>query len=136
MTYIKEFTLLTGKDLLQPITGSISEAVAESSIRNGIAVVETSAAAAGILKVSGKGEEVFADIIKEMRRIVPARINFQNQDSPESAAGSIKSALFGSSLSLIVKDGKLLCEGKQEICFADYDGPQNRTYSVCVTGGE
>ena len=34
----------------------------------------------------------------------------------------------------IVKEGRLLCEGKQHICFAEYDGPRNRTYSVCVSG--
>ena len=134
MVYIKEFRLTTGRDSLQKITAEIIETVKESKITNGTVIVETAHSTAGILKVTSFGEEVLEDIVKEMRRIVPARINYIHQDSPENAAGHIKSSLFGSSLSLIVKDGRLLCEGKQEICFADYDGPRERTYSVCVMG--
>ena len=78
--------------------------------------------------------EVLEDIVKEMRKIIPARINYLHQDGPENAAGHIKSALFGTSVSMIIKDGKLLIEDKQDVCFADYDGPQIRTYRVCVMG--
>ena len=134
MVYIKEFRLTTGRDSLQKITAEVNKTIKESKITNGTVIVETAQSTAGILKVTSSGEEVMEDIVKEMRRIVPARINYIHQDSPENAAGHIKSSLFGSSLSLIVKDGRLLCEGKQEICFADYDGPRERTYSVCVMG--
>ena len=134
MVYIREFRLTTGRDSLQKITAEVNETIIESKIKNGTVTVETAHSTAGILKVTSVGEEVGEDIVKEMRRIVPARINYIHQDSPENAAAHIKSSLFGSSVSLIVKDGRLLCEGKQEICFADYDGPRERTYSVCVMG--
>ena len=134
MVYIREFSLVTGKASVTDITASVNEAVAESGIRNGIAVVEAAHSTASVLKITDHGEGVIEDIVKEMRRMIPARINFDQQAAPEDAAGHIKSALFGSSLSLIVKDGRLLCDGKQHICFAEYDGPRNRTYSVCVSG--
>ena len=134
MVLIKEYTLTTGRDSLQKITGQIKEAVSESGIKDGIAVAETSHSTSGILKITVTGNEVLEDIVKEMRKIIPARINYLHQDGPENAAGHIKSALFGTSVSMIIKDGKLLIEDKQDVCFADYDGPQIRTYRVCVIG--
>ena len=134
MVFIKEFEITTGKNSLDNITASVNETIKESGIQNGIAVVETAHSTAGILMISAYGKEILDDIVKEMRRIIPARINFSHQDAPEDSAGHIKSALFGSSVSLIVKEGKLLCEGKQDVYFAEYDGPRNRTYSVCING--
>ena len=134
MVYTKEYTLTTGRDSLQSITAQIVKTVKESGIKNGIVVTETVASTAGIFKITSYGEEVLDDIVREMRRIVPARINFYHQDSPENAAGHIKNCLFGSSVSLILKDGKLLCEGKDDVFFAEYDGPRERNYSVCVMG--
>ena len=132
MVFNKEFTITTGRDSLTKITDSIRETIKECKAQNGIVTVETAHSTAGILKITVQGEEVLDDIVREMRRLIPARINFYHQESPENAAGHIKSAFYGSSLSMILKDGRLLCEDKQDIYFADYDGPRVRTYSVCV----
>ncbi len=134
MTYIREYSIITKKDALEDVTASVVETVRESGIKDGFAVVETPHSTAGVLKISSCGKEILDDIVKEMRNLVPARINFRHQSAPEDSAGHIKSALFGSSVSLIVKGGKLLCENKQCIYFADYDSPRERTYSVCVCG--
>ena len=134
MVYIREFTIRTGRDSYDIITSEISKAIEESRILNGIAIVESADQSVDILKIAGFSSEILDDLNREMRRLVPARINFKNQDSPENTAGRIKGSFFGSSVSLIVRDGKLLCDGRQDICFADYDGPQVRTYAVCVYG--
>lgn len=134
MVYIKNFELLTSKDSLQKISDNVQKTIEESGINNGSVVVETIHSSAGILMIDSKASVILDDIVREIRRTIPARVNFYYQEAPENVAGQIKSTLFGSSVSAIVCDGKLLCEGKKDIYFADYDGPQNRTYSVCVTG--
>ena len=134
MVYTKEYKITTDRDSLQDITAEVCETIKESGIRNGIVIVETVEEAAGLFKIASLGQEVKDDIIKEMRRIVPARINYRYQVSPENAAGQIKNCLFGSSVSMILKDGKLLCEGKDDVFFAEYDGPRERSFSVCVMG--
>lgn len=136
MLSIKQYSITTGRDLLLNITAEVNRSIADSGIKNGVVVVECPHSTAGILKIDVHGEEVLDDIVREMRRIIPARINFYHQEAPENAAGHIKSSLFGSSVSLILKDGKLLCDGKQDIYFADYDGPRERVYSVLVMGEE
>ena len=134
MVYIREYQITTGSNSFDKITDQIKETIGKSGVRNGIVVVETAHSTAGILKVNVCGNEILDDIVKEMRRIIPSRINFYHQDGPENASGHIKSALYGTSLSLILKDGKLLCEGKQDVYFADYDGPRQRSFFVCVSG--
>lgn len=136
MLSIKQYSITTGRDLLLNITAEVNKSIADSGIKNGVVVVECPHSTAGILKIDVHGKEVLDDIVREMRRIIPARINFYHQEAPENAAGHIKSSLFGSSVSLILKDGKLLCDGKQDIYFADYDGPRERVYSVLVMGEE
>lgn len=134
MVTIKSFELETKRDSLINISDNVKKAISESGVKNGTAVVEADHSTASILLVASYGKEVLEDVVKEMRKIVPARITYLHQDSPENAAGHIKSSLFGTSVSLIIKDGKLLCEGKQDIYFLDYDGPRNRKYNVCVMG--
>lgn len=134
MVYLKECLITTGRDSLQKITAEINNAINESTIVNGSVTVETVHSTAGILKITSQGNEVLEDIVKEMRRMIPARINYKHQESPENAAGHIKSTLFGSSLSLIVKEGRLLCTDMQDIYFADFDGPRLRKYNICVYG--
>ncbi len=135
MVYIKECSITSGRDSLQNISDEINNAINESNVVNGVVVVETTHSTCGILKISKQGNEILEDITKEMRRLIPARINYKHQESPENAAGHIKSSLFGTSVSLIVKDGKLLCNDKQDIYFADYDGPRVRKYTILVYGG-
>ena len=134
MVKFYEYALLTDKEALVKITNDINKAIQDSGVINGIVTIETKHSTASVLKITAYGQEVLDDIRKEMRNIVPARINFKHQDAPENAAGHIKSSLFGSSLSLIVKEGKLICEDSQDIYFYDYDGPRHRTYCVCVIG--
>ena len=136
MLCIKQYSITTGRDLLLNISAEVNKSIADSGIKNGVVVVECPHSTASILKIDVHGEEVLDDIVREIRRMIPARINFYHQEAPENAAGHIKSSLFGSSVSLILKDGKLLCDGKQDIYFADYDGPRERVYSVLVMGEE
>ena len=134
MVFIKDYSLTTDRDSLSKITDNVIKTIEESEVKNGVVVVESCHSTTGILMVASYGQEILEDITKEMRRNIPARINFKHQEAPENAAGHIKSSLFGTSVSLIIKDGKLICDGKQDVYFADYDGPRNRQYCVCVTG--
>lgn len=131
MVYMTELTLRT-KDAASAITEAVAAAVKDSGIQNGMVTVETCCGSTGILRMAAEDERVVTDVVKEMRRLVPARINFANGVSPENAAGWIKGALFGTGVTAIVKDGKLAQDFG--IYFMDYDGPRERTYRVCVVG--
>ena len=56
-------------------------------------------------------------------------------DTPQDAAGHVKSSLIGISLSLTIHDGKLLLGHSQGIYFLEFDGPRNREYYVKLMNG-
>ncbi len=134
MVFTKTFNLETEKGSVCDISADVWEAVKQSGIMNGIAVVETAHSTAGIVRTTSYAGAVLDDVVKEMRRLVPARINFKHEESPDDAAGHIKCALFGTSVSAIVRDGALVSENKLGIFFVEYDGPRSRCYDVCVVG--
>lgn len=58
---------------------------------------------------------------------MPTRVDFCHQfDTPEDAAGHIKSVLTGCTLPILIKDGKALLGSSQGIYFLEFDGPRNR----------
>ena len=73
------------------------------------------------------------DIQDEICRLIPTRIDFKHQhDTPQDAAGHVKSSLIGVSLSLMVEGGKLLLGHSQGIYFLEFDGPRKREVYVKV----
>ena len=73
----------------------------------------------------------FLDLHDEICRLIPTVIDFKLQhDTPQDAAGHVKSSLIGVSFSLPIHEGKLLLGHSQGIYFLEFDGPRNREYFV------
>lgn len=124
---LREINFETKKNDVLSLTDEIEQIVKESGIQNGLCVIHTPHTTAGLTITSKWDETDFADIKSEMRRIVPTRVDFAHQfDTPEDAAGHIKSILIGCNMTLIVHDGKLLLGSSQGIFFLEFDGPRTR----------
>lgn len=124
---LREINFETKKNDVLSLTEEIEQIVKESGIQNGLCVIHTPHTTAGLTITSKWDETDFADIKSEMRRIVPTRVDFAHQfDTPEDAAGHIKSILIGCNMTLIVQDGKLLLGSSQGIFFLEFDGPRTR----------
>jgi len=130
---IEEFKFETFKNDVYALTDTIEQAIAKSGIKEGMCVVHIPHTTAGICITSKWDETDFADIKSEMRRIVPTRIDFYHQfDTPEDAAGHIKSILIGCTLQIIIKEGKALLGSSQGIYFLEFDDPRSRMCYVKV----
>lgn len=115
------------------LTEQIQAIVAESGVQEGICVIHVPHTTAGVTITSKWDETDFTDIKTEMRRIVPTRVDFAHQfDTPEDAAGHIKSILIGANMTLIVHEGKLLLGSSQGIFFLEFDGPRSRKCQIKV----
>lgn len=115
------------------LTDQIQAIVAESGVQEGICIVHVPHTTAGVTITSKWDETDFSDIKSEMRRIVPTRVDFAHQfDTPEDAAGHIKSILIGANMTLIVHEGKLLLGSSQGIFFLEFDGPRSRKCQIKV----
>lgn len=75
----------------------------------------------------------FLDLQDEICRLIPTRIDFKHQhDTPQDAAGHVKSSLIGVNLTIPIHQGKLLLGHSQGIYFLEFDGPRKREYFVKV----
>lgn len=115
-----------GESLID-ITEDIQSVIRQLGVTEGICVVSVPHTTAGLAVNSSIDTKTLADIIEEVDRLVPTRVDFHHQyDTPRDASGHIKSVLVGSSLSLIVTGGKLLLGHSQSVLLFEFDGPRNR----------
>ena len=123
-------------DALIDITADVADAVAESGITAGICVIIVPHTTAGITLNSALDSATIEDIVADLRRLVPTRVDFAHQyDTPADAAGHIKAALVGHSVTLALVDGALSLGGSQSLLFCEFDGPRARQVQVKIIGG-
>ena len=128
------FKLETKFDDFVPLTEDVKKAVSESGVQSGVCVVYTPHTTAGLTVTSFWDPRGFEDIMDEINKLVPTRVNFKHQhDTPQDAAGHVKSSLVGVSLSFIINEGKLIMGHSQGIFFMEFDGPRKREYYVKIS---
>ncbi|KMY50969.1 secondary thiamine-phosphate synthase enzyme YjbQ [Peribacillus loiseleuriae] len=130
---LKNFTLRTKEHDVIKLNDEIVEFVKNSGVESGTCVIYTPHTTAGLTITSYWDPRGLEDLQDEIRRIVPTRIDFKHQhDTPQDAAGHVKSSLIGVSMSLIIANSDLLLGHSQGIYFLEFDGPRNREYFVKV----
>lgn len=123
-------------DALVDITAQVREAVRQTGIPSGLCAVIVPHTTAAVTINSAMDAATAEDIIADVRRLVPTRVDFKHQyDTPADAAGHIKAALVGHSVLLIIENGDLLLGGSQSILFYEFDGPRERHIQVKVVAG-
>ena len=135
MLTVIEIETPAGETLLD-ITAQARAAVDESGVQAGLCAVIAPHTTAGLTVNSGLDPDTLADLVAELKRLVPKRVDFAHQyDTPADAAGHIKAALVGQSVTLAIADGELLLGGSQSILFCEFDGPRSRQAQVKIIAG-
>ena len=131
---LKKISIRTAKgESLVDVTSQIENVVTESGVTEGACLVFVPHTTAGLTINSGLDEKTLKDIVDELKRFVPSRVDFHHQyDTPADAAGHIKAVLVGNSLDLIITDGELLLGHSQSVLFCEFDGPRNRNFFVRI----
>ncbi len=130
---MQNFELQTTGNGVFEITEQVRQAVESSHVQEGMAVVVVPHTTAGVTIISFPDPLGLEDVNDEISRLIPTRINFKHQhDTPQDAAGHIKSVLVGVSLSLIISEAKLVLGHSQAIYFFEFDGPRQRKFHVQV----
>ncbi|MCI6674929.1 MAG: secondary thiamine-phosphate synthase enzyme YjbQ [Sphaerochaetaceae bacterium] len=130
---LKKYKIQTKFDDVYDITPMVREVVAESGVQEGTCIVFNPHTTAALAVTSFWDPAGFEDLRDEICRLIPTRVDFKHQhDTPQDAAGHVKSALTGISMTFIVTEGKLYLGGSQGIYFLEFDGPRNRQFAVKV----
>jgi len=130
---IKCFQIRTNERDVVELTEDIKKFVETSKVHEGICFITTPHTTAGLTVNSFWDPNGLLDLQDEICRLIPTRIDFKHQhDTPQDAAGHVKSSLIGTSLSFILHEGILLLGHSQGIYFLEFDGPRNREYFVKI----
>jgi secondary thiamine-phosphate synthase enzyme len=125
----------TGNGAIE-ITSWLHEVVAASGVAEGVCVVHVPHTTAGLSITSYADPLGHEDIHDDINRLIPTRIDFKHQhDTPQDAAGHIKSVLVGVNLTLIIADSRLLLGSSQGVFFNEFDGPRRRQVLAKCLGG-
>ncbi|MEN8005822.1 MAG: secondary thiamine-phosphate synthase enzyme YjbQ [Candidatus Krumholzibacteriota bacterium] len=122
---MREFNLQTGArtDFLD-LTSAVQDQVADLGLQEGAIVVFNPHTTAAVTINEGADPDVVRDMSGALDRIVPWRDGYHHAEG--NAAAHIKASMFGSSVTVIVSQGKLQLGTWQKIWFCDFDGPRRR----------
>lgn len=137
MVYQKEINLNTvAHGQMHDITMQVSQIVSESNIRNGIVQVFNigSTAAVGTIEYEGG---LCRDLPEILDRLIPPSREYHHERAWHDGNGHshLQATMIGTSLSIPVKDGKLVLGAWQQIFHIECDiKPRRRTILVTVLG--
>lgn len=114
------------------LSDTVRSYVRASHIERGLCHIFVPHTTAAITLNSAADAGTAQDILDELCKLVPTRVDFKHQfDTPSDAAGHIKSSLIGNSVSVPVRDGELV-SGNYSILFCEFDGPRQRRVLVTL----
>ncbi|MCL1993036.1 MAG: secondary thiamine-phosphate synthase enzyme YjbQ [Spirochaetes bacterium] len=114
------------------ISSEVHKAVAESGVKEGIAVVFVPHTTASVTVNENADPDVPGDLRLALDLISPDRGEFRHGEG--NSAAHVKTSLISPSLTLIVAGGKLLLGTWQGILFTEHDGPRTRKVHVRTMG--
>ncbi|MCD6239512.1 MAG: YjbQ family protein [Thermotogae bacterium] len=112
------------------ITPNITDVIFRGGVKNGICYLYVPHTTAAITINENADPSVKADIIEQLKKTVPYGRNYKHLEG--NADAHIKSTLVGVSLSIFIKNGRLVLGRWQGIFFCEFDGPRNREVHVKI----
>ncbi|MDR1088385.1 MAG: secondary thiamine-phosphate synthase enzyme YjbQ [Coriobacteriales bacterium] len=125
-----DFALKTPREGLIDITVHVQEAVRDSGVTDGIAVVYCPHTTAGITINENADPNVTRDLLLGLDAAFPDRTEFRHAEG--NSAAHLKASVVGSSVTGIVDGGRLVLGTWQGIYFCEFDGPRSRRFYVKV----
>jgi len=129
---VYEYKLTAQKEHFYNITTQVREAVTQSKIESGIAVVYCPHTTAGITINENADPDVVHDFLIGLDKAFPDRAEFRHGEGNSSA--HLKASAMGSSTTVIIEGGKLLLGTWQGIYFCEFNPPRERKFYVKVMG--
>jgi len=114
----------TIKEDLIDITPKVQEEITSSRVKNGLCLVYVPHTTAGVTINENADPSVKEDLLMTMKKLVPDSLSFKHLEGNSPA--HVKSSLIGSSINLIIEEGRLSLGTWQGIFFCEFDGPRRR----------
>jgi len=129
-----ELQVQTGKRVeLLDITNQVKSTVRDSGVKEGICHIFVPHTTAAVTINENADPAVKGDITNEMNKVIPFSDNYQHAEG--NSAAHIKASLFGSSETVIIKNGEPVLGTWQNIYFAEFDGSRRRRFIIKIIEG-
>ncbi|MDO8734637.1 MAG: secondary thiamine-phosphate synthase enzyme YjbQ [Elusimicrobiota bacterium] len=115
------------------ITSQVQKKISQSEISDGVCVVFVPHTTAGITINENADPNVVKDILMMFDKKIPMSDSDYRHSEGNSAA-HIKASILGSSVSVIIENGKLQLGTWQGIYFCEFDGPRIREIWIKTIG--
>jgi secondary thiamine-phosphate synthase enzyme len=106
------------------ITSDIQKLVEDEDMQKGFVIIYVPHTTAGITINEGADPSVQRDIIETLKKLVPESGNYHHMEGNSDA--HIKASIFGSSVTVLVDNNRLVLGTWQHIFFVEGDGPRHR----------
>jgi secondary thiamine-phosphate synthase enzyme len=130
---LDKYSLQTETEGFTNITAMAVRSLAKSGVKQGLCTVFCPHTTAGITINENADPNVVHDILLGLSKALPDRPEFRHAEGNSSA--HLKASCMGSSVQVIVEDGRLALGTWQGIYFCEFDGPRRRNFYVKITEG-
>jgi secondary thiamine-phosphate synthase enzyme len=118
---------------LVDITNQINSVVQKSGVGEGICYLHVPHTTAAVTINENADPDVSHDILEMSGKLIPRDDDYAHLEGNSDA--HIKSSMFGTTLSLIIDDGKLVLGRWQCVYFCEFDGPRTRSVYIKTVSG-
>jgi secondary thiamine-phosphate synthase enzyme len=115
------------------VTGLVEGAVRASTVREGLAVVQTPHTTTAVVVNEREGRLV-QDLLDWAARLAPEGAGYRHDGTDGNAHAHLRGVMMGASVAVPVTGGRLALGTWQSVLFVELDGPRSRRLHVQVTG--
>jgi secondary thiamine-phosphate synthase enzyme len=119
------------REELVDITVQVQEAVKQSGVENGLAVLYVQGATAALMIQENWDESVQTDVVNLLRKLIPKGIWLHDRQDGNGDS-HLKAGLVGPSESIPIIDSRLGLSRWQNIFLCEFDGPRSERVVVCT----
>ena len=124
---IKEFSVKTNRrNEFVDITHKIESLIGKTN--EGTVTIFVPHTTAALTINENADRTVKSDLLRKLSGLIPEHDNYDHAEG--NSDSHLKASLFGNSLTIIIKNNKLLLGTWQSIYFCEFDGPRNRKVLV------
>jgi len=127
-----EFKLSTPREDFYDITKQVRDALQKSGITDGLALIYCPHTTAGITINENADPDVVHDMLLGLDKAFPESNAYRHAEGNSTA--HLKASAIGSSVTVIIEQGRLLLGTWQGIYFCEYDPPRSRKFYVKIIG--
>lgn len=130
---LDKYSLRTDTEGFTNITAMVRRSLENSGVKEGLCIVFCPHTTAGVTINENADPNVVRDILLGLSKALPDRAEFRHAEG--NSAAHLKASCMGSSVQVIIEDGRLVLGTWQGIYFCEFDGPRSRNFYVKIIAG-